>query len=110
MAKAVGKTATLPTVSVPDSSPDLIPGKGTVYTLYTVSALTKSSLHLLTVHLTNIGEVLVGLAPNTQQLLYESDSSDKVPGYINGTLYVTNHKLSFKPTIFLTDKVRGDTL
>lgn len=51
------------------------------------------------------GEVLVGLAPNTQQLLYESDSPDKPPNYIFGTLYVTNHKLTFIPSATAVDKV-----
>ncbi|XP_019856165.1 PREDICTED: myotubularin-related protein 10-B-like [Amphimedon queenslandica] len=75
MAKT-SKAATLPTVSVPDSSIDLLPG-----------------------------EALVGHAPDTQQLLYESEGPDKSPGYIYGTLYITNHRLSFKPAPFNTDKL-----
>ena len=52
-----------------------------------------------------LGEALVGHAPDTQQLLYESDGPDKSPGYIYGTLYITNYRLSFKPAPFNTDKV-----
>ena len=53
----------------------------------------------------SLGEVLVGHAPDTQQLLYESDGPDKTPGYIYGTLYITNHRLSFRPAPFHIEKV-----
>ena len=58
------------------------------------------------------GEVLVGRAPNTCLLLFSADSIDtKQSEGVCGTLFITNHRLMFRPNPYATNKVsRGGFL
>ena len=52
------------------------------------------------------GEVLVGRAPNTCLLLFSAESIDtKQSEGVCGTLFITNHRLMFRPNPFTTSKV-----